>query len=183
MTKNNKITLFIVFLCCLTVFSVVRYAAAVKEKHGLMNTLNQVKAQVVILEKEKQNLLQSLEKEKVAQKKLAQDKLALKDYLKASKARLIRLFKAYASEKKAIGALKAENKILIRNRQELYKQNKAFKRKLSSVEELRKAIKEVDAQMQKYKTETLGNRGFIIKDGKPTCAAKIKIEVDPAPKN
>jgi hypothetical protein len=25
-----------------------------------------------------------------------------------------------------------------------------------------------------------GNRGFVIKDGKPTCAAKVKIDVRPA---
>jgi hypothetical protein len=55
---------------------------------------------------------------------------------------------------------------------------------------LKKAIRDLKKQMRKVthkatKTKTIieGNRGFLIKDGKPTSIAKIKIEVIPVPQS
>lgn len=49
--------------------------------------------------------------------------------------------------------------------------------KLSSVDELKKAIREL-----KRRAKIEGNRGFLIKDGQLTTPAKVKIEVIPAPR-
>ena len=74
-------------------------------------------------------------------------------------------------------------------------ENQALKARLSSVEELKKAIKEVKRQMRssiveikqekETKTEAVieGNRGFLLKEGKIIYPAKVKIEVVPAIKN
>jgi hypothetical protein len=52
---------------------------------------------------------------------------------------------------------------------------------LGSVVELKKAIKELKTKTRKVLgLETEGNRGFLIKDGRPT-SDKIRIEVVPAP--
>ncbi|MFH1199049.1 MAG: hypothetical protein V1650_02670 [Candidatus Omnitrophota bacterium] len=191
MIKNHKITLIIALLCGITLVSIFKYGVALRENSGLNKELAQTKQQVVALEQEKQNLLQSIEKEKSAQKKLSRENIALKDYLKASKQRLVKLFKVYAKERQDLqtldskyGFIKLENKFLIKNRKQLIVENKIFQAKSGSVEELRKAIREISAQMYGASFEGIqGNRGYVIKDGKPTSATKVKIAVDPAPKN
>jgi predicted nuclease with TOPRIM domain len=112
----------------------------------------------------------------------------LKDYSRASKARMTRLFRDNSkiqNEFEDINAkfaiLKAENKALIDSRKRIYLENEQFKLKLSSVVELKKLIREL--KFGKSRTPDLGtegNQGFLIKDGRSTLE-KIKIEVIPAP--
>jgi superfamily II RNA helicase len=87
--------------------------------------------------------------------------------------------------------LKAENAALIEQKDRLEKENDAFKAKLSSATELKKAIKELKKQAQKVGVSMIkkaqtektleGNQGYIIKDGLATIPAKVRIEVTPAP--
>lgn len=162
-----------------------------------MNSLNLAKQQVTVLEDEKQNLLREIEKDKKLRQKLTQQNLELKDYLKAGKARMGKLFKVYEGTQETIeqlnskfSLLKAENTAIITDKERLSKENEALKIKLNSVMELKKAMRELRKQAQKVGMQIIkktdvrktmeGNQGFVIKDGKPNNPAKVKIEVVPA---
>ena len=142
---------------------------------------------VAALTKEKQNLLQELGKEKELSEQLVAKNVNLKAYLKASKDRMTRLFRDNSrtqDELEEINAkfavLKAENRALIDSHKRGYLENEQLKLKLSSVVELRKAIRELRAKKFKnFGLETEGNQGFLIRDGRSTLE-KIKIEVIPA---
>ncbi len=162
-----------------------------------MSTLTQVKVQLVNLETEKQHLLLDLDKERALTSKLTLDKTTLKDNLRASKARLNRLFTDFDKTQKKIdeissqfSLLKAENAALTSERDVMKQENENLKAKFGSAEELKKALREVRKQIVKVGKQMIhkgqevktseGNRGFVIKDGQPTYPAKIKIEVNPA---
>lgn len=141
-----------------------------------------LKKSIASLENQKQNLLQELEKEKKNVEQLNIRNMGLKNYLKAAQKRLGRLFLdlGVARERaERLGAqfsiAKAENNALLEERQRYVPENLAMKIKLSSVDELKKAIRELKRERSKR-----GNRGFIIKDGQLTSAQNIKIEVIPA---
>jgi len=139
------------------------------------------------LAQEKQNLLQEIEKEKELNKQLSAKNVNLKVYLKASKNRMVRLFQDNSRTQKEledIGAkfsvLKAENRALIDSHKRRYIENEQFKLKLSSVVELKKAIRELRSKRtQASGSAAEGNQGFLIRDGRSTLE-KIKIEVVPA---
>jgi len=204
MNKNILKNSLIALLVAITIFSVFKYLSSLKEKYGLLHSLNQVKEQVVALEKDKQNLLEELEKEKELEAELNTRAAELKGYLKAGKKRLSRLFMERAEAQKKIEDLsfklvlvKAENLALVKQRTKLNTQlaqltqeSSGLKVKLSSITELKKAIK----QLTKNKTKVYarlnqevraplnieGNRGFLIKGGKSTYPVKVRIEVAPA---
>ena len=131
--------------------------------------------------------MQEMGKEKELNEQLAVKNVNLKAYLKASKDRMRSLFRDNSKtqdELEEINAkfavLKAENRALIDSHKRSYIENEQFKLKLSSVVELRKAIRELRANKSKAPgLETEGNRGFLIRDGRSTLE-KIKIEVIPA---
>lgn len=206
MNKPLFKNILIVLLLTITVFSVFKHILALKEKDELSNTLNQVKKQAATLKKEKQNLLETLEKEKELQQKLAQQNSILKENLKAGKIRLTKLFRDVFEKQRSIEQLnsqlsisKAENKALIEEENKLKaeltrvsQENENLNAKLSSIAELKKAIRELKKMRkvskvsieikQKEQNEKIieGNRGFLIKDGKITYPAKVRIEVIPA---
>ncbi len=201
--RNYKVFL-IAFLIGITIFSVFQYLSSLKEKYDLQNTLNQIKKQVADLEIQKQNLLQEAEKDKELQKTLTQENSELRDTLKVNDGKLAKLDADFQGAQEAIEELnskiyilKAENKALAETKEKVAlelvsvsQENEAFKAQLSSVVELKKAIKELRKQVHKSAKEVKeitkankiieGNRGFLIKDGKPTYPAKIRIEVMPA---
>jgi len=198
MNKTLLKNTLIVLLLAIALFSIIRYILSIKE-------VSQAKEQVAILEIEKQNLLQELEKEKELQQNLTKENSGLKDNIKASRRRLTKLFREVKDTQKAIedlnsrfSILKAENTALIEEESilklklsQVSQENDSMKVKLSSVAELKQAIRELKIKMRQsivnqYKKLTQiveGNRGYIIKDGKSTYPAKIKIEVRPAPAN
>jgi chromosome segregation ATPase len=194
----------IVLSLTIAAFSVFKYLASLKEKYDLLNSLNQAQEEAAILSKEKQNLLQDLEKEKELQRKMSQDNAELKEYLLASKDRITKLFKEVKETQDTIEQLsaqitlaKAENKALIEEAQEIRsnltqvsQENEALKFKMSSIDGLKRAIRELKLQRRKMNLEIMkakakefieGNLGYLIRDGKPTYPAKIRIEVIPAP--
>jgi len=189
----------IMFLAGITIFSVFKYRSSLKEKYALLNTVNEVKGQVTILEKDRQRLLEDLKKEKELNAQLKGELLEIKRHLKASKKRLTKLFADYGEAQKAMeglspkfSILKFENIILRDEKKKLDTQlrrvseeNSSLKAKLDSITELEKRIRELKKRMQRVTTITKvrkiveGNRGFLIKDGKPTYPTKVRIEVVP----
>jgi len=204
MNKARLKNILIALLVTLTLFSVFKYIYSIKEKYELLNILNQTKEQAAALENEKQNLLQELEKEKELQQKISQENSALKDNIRLSEEKLAKLDADFAQAQKAIeqlnskfALLKAENTALIEKNSrvnnkltQVSQEKDTLQVKLSSIAELKKAIKELKRQMckvgmvikEKVRTNKIieGNRGFLIKDGKFTYPAKVKIEVTPA---
>jgi len=188
MNKNTIKNIAIVLLIAITAFSMFRYVSELKERFRLQESLIQAQGQIAILATQKQNLLQELEKEKVAKEQLIAKNGNLKDYLRASKNRITRLFRDNTRTQKDLedvnakfSVLKAENRALIDSRKRIYAENEKFKLKLSSILELKKAIRELKSRKHKDPSlEIEGNRGFLIKDGQSTALEKVRIEVIPA---
>jgi len=206
----NKVLLknvLIVFLICISLFSLSMVWPLLQEKHGLLRNLNQLRGQIAALEKDKQILSQALEREKELQSQLDTKASGLKGYLKASKKRMNKLFAERAQiEKKTedLSAkfilLKAENLVLIEKRNKLSNQvmqaaqeNDSLKAKLSSISELKRVISalkkskarvyaRINPQGQTNKIIE-GNRGYLIKNGKSTHPLRLNIEVTPASLN
>ncbi len=174
MNKYAVKNLALILLLGITAFSLVRYV--------------QVKGEVRVLTQEKQNLLQELGKEKELREQLALKNTHLKDYLRAGKNRIVRLFRDSSRIQNnledvnaKLSILKAENRILIDSRKRIYLENKQFKARLSSVVELRKAMRELITKKRRTPDlEVEGNQGYLLKAGQKTTPAKIKIEVVPA---
>jgi predicted Ser/Thr protein kinase len=202
MNKPLVKNILILLLLATTIFCVFKYILALKERDELSNTLNQVKEEAATLKKEKQNLLQTLEKQKELQEKLVQQNSILKASLEASRIRLTKLFKDVFGKQRSIEELnsqfsiaRAENKALMEKGDELKNEltlvsqvNEGMKTKLSSIAELKKAIRELKKQPRKVSPRQRkpkekiieGNRGFLVKDGKIVYPAKVRIEVIPA---
>ncbi|MBI4982798.1 MAG: hypothetical protein HZC15_06690 [Candidatus Omnitrophica bacterium] len=201
MEKELAKNKFVIGLVIITLLSLLSLVFTLKQKYDLAVNLNKAKIEISGLIKEKQNLLTSLEKEKELNLKLSFEKSELKGYLKAGKSRLSRLFSAYSVSQSELeqlsskfGLLKAENVSLREEKQRLSKENEILQTRLSSVAELRKAIRELKLQAHKVvrkvqekareDTNIEGNHGFISKnDAKINSPVKVKIEVIPAQKN
>lgn len=187
MNKDAIKNLALILLLGVAAFSMVRYVSELKARFRLQDSLAQAQGEVVVLTQEKQNLLQELGKEKKLNQQLAAKNVNLMNYLKASKDRIMRLFRDNSktqNELEEINAkfavLRAENRALIDSHKRSYVENEQFKLKLSSVVELKKAIRELRAKNSKIPgLAREGNRGFLIRDGRLTLD-KIKIEVIPA---
>lgn len=178
----------LILLLGVTIFSMVRYVSELNARYRLQDNLVQLQSQAAIMAQEKQNLLQQIKKEKEIQEELALRNAALKENLKASKNRITRFFQEEAKVKdeleesqSRLAILKAENRALIDSHKRLYTENEEFKYKLSTLDQLKKAIKELRTRKRKnVKVPVQGNQGFMIKDGQSTAVEKIKIEVIPA---
>lgn len=195
--KKYKIIL-VILLVAVALFSTFKYILTLKEKYALLANLNLLKMQVIALEKEKQNLLQTIEKEKELQQKLTQENLGLKDSLKTSEEKLaefntdlIQAQKTIEELSSQITAIKLENTALKDEKEKLFlKLNQVLQEKevlkpKKAIEELKKPVYQTKREIKKpskSKIPPLGNRGFLIKDGKSTYpSTKIRIEVEPAP--
>lgn len=200
LTKNFK-TFLIVLLVSITVFSAIEYLMALKEKFILTNNLNQAKSQITALE-------DTVKKEIELQASLSQDNLKLKDELRVntdkltqvdldlhnSRATIEDLTSQIALSKVENTSLREEKDKLSQDLTQVSQERDTLKARLSSIPELKKAIKEVKVQIhlakamireitkqRKAVVEIDGNRGFLVKDGKATSpAVNIKIEVKPA---
>ena len=210
MNKALLTNVLIIFLITIAAFSVIKYVSTLKEKYDLLADLNQTKERVGALTNEKQNLLQSLEKEKEHGQKLTQENEVLKENLRAGKERMTKLFNDLAEAHKSFEDLnsqfsiaKAENQALLEQEDKLKaklsqasEEQEALKSKFNSLIELKKAIRELKVRMRQSrfekkpqgKLENLleekiveGNHGYLLKDGKFTVPAKVRIEVVPAP--
>ena len=203
--KNVK-TILIAFLLGVAGFCVYKYIISIDENKSLSANILRLNDDVKALEDEKNSLETDLEREKELNNVLNQENTGLKGNLTLSQEKLAQLETDFQSSRKVIDELngqfslvKTENTALRDQIQELelnINQAKVDKEqlqaRLSSISELKKAIKELRQAARQVKKQTrkrieekekiiLGNSGFLIKDGKPTLSGKIKIEVEPLP--
>ncbi len=199
-----KEILLAVFLLGIAIFSVFLYGSSLRERYTLVATLEKMEAQMQTLENEKSDLQSSLEKEKEIHNALADENRGLKDSLKENNERVaaleaeLREASRVASELNGqIAALKAENASLTEKKEKLALElvQVSFEKdqinaRLSSLSELKKAIKELRTKMrhahvamnkleQTDRAVIAGNRGYLLKDGKLTSRPRIRIEVEP----
>jgi hypothetical protein len=188
MKKDMVKNVIIAFLAGVLALSVLKYISALQEKFELLQNLTKAREEVAALEDQKQNLLADLGKEKEVNAQLNKKNVELKDYLQAGIHRIERAFKDArraqallddASSK--IALLKGEKEALILRKDLLTQENEALRLKLSSVEELKKAIRDLKRKQETDLIPPEGNKGFLIKDGQTNTPAKVKIEVVPAP--
>lgn len=201
--KDLKVIL-IVFLLGVSALSAFKFVSTLKEKNLLRDQLEKTKLQVTALEDEKQNLLQSLEKEKKLNQDISDKNVLLKGNLKAGAKKINVLFsrldqadKDLSELKSRVFSLKAENDALKLEREKLKFDLSQFEQRFSSIPELKKAVEalkhpkkkvtvEIKKKLNNPQEEAIieGNRGFLLKNGKPVPILKVKIEVNPAlPKN
>lgn len=177
-----------VLLIGISIFSMFRYVAELKERFRLKESLEESQDQVVTLVEEKQNLLQELGKEQELNAQLMQRNAGMRAHLQAAKERMSKLFRERTDlqddlekTKNKFAILKAENTALISAHKRLYAENEHYRFKLGSVVELRKSIKELKTgKRMALGLELPGNKGYLIKDGRSTTE-KVRIEVIPAP--
>lgn len=210
MNKNLVFNLAFIFLLTVSIFSVVKYSVSLKEKNDLVLSLEDTKGRLVAIESEKQNLLQSLKIEKAAEEKLVQENSLLKDTIEEGKARLEKLAQDMSAAQDSLKELnaqfsiaKAQNEALLEKGEmlqqkiaQLDQENDSFKSRFSSVEDLKKAIRELKKNKRRPVVESVlqkkfeaqmieerviaGNGGYLVKNGKFTYPSRIKIEVVPA---
>lgn len=202
--KNSKAVLIVLLLLGITIFSVFKYILTVREKNDLASAIEKIKAGAVALENEKQHLLQSLEQEKTLQQDLTRQNVSLQENLKIAEGKFASLEEEFVQAGEALvelnsqfSLLKEENTALQKAGEslkaqisKLARENKDFTARFHSVAELKKAIRELKLKMRRVKSEikkktflisgSEGNRGFVVRDGKSTQPAQIKIEVKPA---
>ena len=206
--RNTKVSLIaiIAVLAGITVFCVYKYIVSVRENNVLSASIRQLNSQVNVLEEEKNSLTLDLGREKELKEALDRENSGLKGDLSKDEERLARLETDFEASRKAIDDLntkfslvKAENRALRGKVQDLevdFSEAKADKEqlavRLNSIDELKKAIKElrqkarlakrqVREQIEQKEVMIMGNNGFVVKNGMPTSSAKIKIEVQPQP--
>lgn len=180
--------ILIILLLSITAFSMIKYLSELRARYRLQGSLVKAQDEITVLVQEKQNLLQELGKEKSLKEQLLLRNAGLKDYLRASRSKIVRLFQdrarlqvSFEDTSAKFSILKAENRVLIDKRRYIFMENEQFKAKLSSVVELKKAIRELKIKKRKIpEPKNEGNRGFLIKDGQLNIPEKIKIEVVPA---
>ncbi len=196
---RDKKVIAIIILAAVIIFGIVGYYTLLSEKESLSQSVNQIKGQLTVLEAENRAFTVALDKERQLRKQLAQEKEALEQTVQAQEERLARLSEA----EKTIAGLNLQIAALRNNAQALNeeegyvkldfagtaKESAALKDRQASIIELKKAIKELKRQMYQTKRRIKekpfdfsvgGNRGFLIREGKSTYPAKIRIEVTPA---
>jgi len=162
--KKPLRNILILILAIASILAVVMYITSLREN-------------IALLENQKQNLLQDLEKEKKSVAQLSARNAGLKSYLKAAHKKLNKVKAQMGNFDLRLSILRAENQALSDERQRLAQENASLEMKFNSVDELKKAMREL-----KRRAKIEGNRGFLIRDGQLTTPAKVKIEVIPVPK-
>lgn len=192
--------IFVFFLIGATIFSIFKYGVSLKEKEELESNLNRAEEQLAALEAEKQKLLDDLSRHQ-------EENVILQESLRQAEAKITalnadfqRVHSAIDDLNSQISILKAENNALRDNEtavktqlSRLSQENEDFKAKLSSLAGLKQAIRDLKQKMRTARRETApaikevkpvpaieGNRGYLVKNGKPTYSAALKIEVEPA---
>ncbi|MFA6350128.1 MAG: hypothetical protein WCY12_04305 [Candidatus Omnitrophota bacterium] len=205
MKKDFKLILMI-FMAGISIFCIFQFAKATKEKYDMQGTLAKMKGEITILEVQKQKLTQDLVKEQEVQQKLAAENAGLSEQLKANTDKLSQfqcdLQKAQGTIDGLNSQVSALNAQLISMKQEnsqltqVTQDRDNLQAKMNSIDELKKAIKELKGQMRKTGKEIKKevkkkaikpdakpglNYGYIVKDGQSTFSSKVNIQVNPVP--
>jgi chromosome segregation ATPase len=199
MSKLTPKNILIAVLIGISVASVVKLVSYLSERRDVARLVSEVQEEAGALHNQAQNLLQDLEKEKAGQDQLKAENAALKDYLRASKRRLSKLFADHrvvqqklADLDEKFSVLQAENSAMVQQNEMYAKENDNLKARMNSLTELKKAIREVKIRMREARRQLfeqsrerdnqyMGNGGFLVREGKNTYSSGIvHIEVTPA---
>jgi len=199
--KSLKV-IFIAFLCGISTVCVYKYLTLLQERNILLDRIEKTEVELQVSYQEKQNLLQELEKDKQRLVQLEKIGLFYKGNLRASRRKIALLQAVRAQNDKLalrINILKFEN-VLLRRKQErmmqridqIAQEDEGFRLKFSSANDTYTALQDLGYRPDrgllhiiKKGEEALvieGNRGYLIKDGKPTYPLQVNIKVAPASK-
>lgn len=181
----------IVGLLGLTLFGVVRFQALQEVNKRNLGDFYQLLDETAEFLEQRENLLYELENERKASAGLREENEALIRHVRASQRRLRRLFQQYQHVLTELEVQQAEAGVVTEANQRLAGENAALRAKLSSLKELKLAIREVKRDMraqararrERMRTDTgvWGNGGYLVQNGYSTYTSqKIKIEVSPA---
>jgi hypothetical protein len=215
MMKKN---ILIAFLLGVAAFSAWQFSATYAQRQQLADDLSLAQATIANL---KDSLLIALQKERALAREVGMKYESVRQAMIASERRIASLSASFERELAArqsfeseAGLARAERDALRAAQQEmaakvdqLSRDNDAYRQKLSSIDELRKVIRELRVRAHRgpsYVREKViipvaatvtgaagvqsvprvsrsieGNQGFIIKDGKPTVPGEISIDVVP----
>jgi chromosome segregation ATPase len=189
-------------------FSLYQYITLMQEQAGLEADLSQAQQDIKLIELVRDNLNLDLQKVLEAEKDLILENSGLKDQIKTDQDKFtVAIQEAQTkmdSLAQQISISREESAALVSQIEGLKSQLTAADQEkdriaatLNSMDELKKAIKDLrrrtrqakraapmtivaDSQMQ-VKEITLGNQGFIVRNGKLTYPSRVKIEVQASP--
>jgi chromosome segregation ATPase len=198
---KNTLLILIALLIGIILFSVWRYVLVLREKQGLLESLNQIKAELSQVEAQREQLNQQLqdEKSRSAQEKQAGDeKLAkLEEALDETQRSLDKLNRDMVTLKEENTTLRQDKDNLSVRVDKLTFEKTNLVARLNSFKELKKVFRDLTIKTQRAKFQMrqsrievmkkedqqklkVGNRGYVIRNSKPTLNAKVRIEVLPA---
>ncbi len=201
--KRLLITLFVLTIVVLASISFVRYFYLLSQNYNLNTKLLDVEKRIKDLNKVKQELQLSLEKENKEYKEVLNDKESLKGQLEELQGKLLEreldLEDTRIKLSKVRGEIEGLNKdqVVLRDQigdleiqiEQLTNERDVFEAKFNSLPELKKAIKLLRSKFYVKRIEMQealdakelkdGNQGFLIWQGKSTIKEKVKIEVLP----
>ncbi|MCG8431081.1 MAG: hypothetical protein MJA29_07900 [Candidatus Omnitrophica bacterium] len=191
MRSNIIKNLFILGLLGVTLFGVLKFQALHKVNQRNLSDFYQLLDETADFLEQRENLLSELEKERRAGAELRAENEALIQHVRASHRRLSRLFQQYKHVLGELEVQRAEAGVVKGRNQRLTAENTALRAKLSSLKELKLAIRKVKRDMriqarerrERRRTDTgiWGNGGYLMQNGVSThTSQKIKIEVSPA---
>jgi chromosome segregation ATPase len=165
MSKASFRNVLVIILVVATVAAVLAYVFFLKK-------------QVVSLENQRQNLLQQIEKGKNAQQLLIEENMVIKRDLEATKQEIEKVRAVYDIEHVSFEELKAKFALLQAENEALRKEKMKVAKEIEGLEQ--KLAKTTPGKGKPISNIEVGNRGYIIRDGKPTYPSRIRIEVVPA---
>ncbi|MFA5319630.1 MAG: hypothetical protein WBE75_05040 [Candidatus Omnitrophota bacterium] len=194
----------VAFLVGAGLVSIVHYSFLLQEKTRLSRALEEMNARVSILEKDKAQMVQSLNSGRDALKKLDEDNARLGqtiqsqgENISALTAEVERTNGKLEELNSRYSLLRCENSALRSQLFFVVKEEEKMRLNMTSLPELKKAIRELKKKkthasvlpvIHKQRINKVvkgqileGNKGFLVRDGKPTFAKTIKIEVVPTP--
>jgi chromosome segregation ATPase len=179
--KRERNTIIAIIFLGVLVFVLWRYFIVIREKKIIQSKLTVTESNLVTLEGERKLLTQELTRELKLKEELLSAKVILERNLADKEEKLIQVEAALEKVEAEKGELDTKVRALTEEKMRL-------EEKLSSVENLKKAIKELKIKMRQDKQNknlnnaaVEGNLGYIVKDGTPTYPPKKRVNVIPLP--
>ena len=175
--------LIIVFLLGLSIFSLFSYIRMIKERDSLKALVNELKLELEEIWQERQVLQEEIVREKEEKEKLTKEREDIEKVLRITEEKLAKINQELDLAQANVEFLKKENLFLRSKYRSIAKEKEELQSKLNSLEELKKAIRELRRRRKRQisEEEIVGNRGFLIKDGRSTYIPKHRIRVIPVP--
>ena len=196
MIKKNRLLILVALLTGVSLFSVYQYGSTLYEKQKILNSLTHIKSEVSNLRQERKRLAEQLDENIHLTRSLAENNQLLQSSVEHKQKELDRLRKELVSMQASMESLQSdlkkleiENLALSQEKVKIAEEKSLLETRFNSIRELKKAISALRKRGRKvrmtmkpkkdYLVPNQGNRGYIIKDGKPTLGAKVMIKVIP----